>query len=139
LITDVVGVRVGHTTLWEGDDVRTGVTVVVPPRLPCFAGSHTLNGNGEVTGLEWIRESGYLTSPVGLTNTHSVGVVRDALVSWEVRQADDRWHLPVVGRPGTASSTTSTGCMCARTTSSRRSRRRPAGRSSRGASGRAPG
>jgi D-aminopeptidase len=97
LITDVAGVRVGHATLWEGDDVRTGVTVVVPPRLPCFAASHTLNGNGEVTGLEWVRESGYLTSPMGLTNTHSVGVVRDALVSWAVRHGDEGWHLPVVG------------------------------------------
>jgi D-aminopeptidase len=97
LITDVAGVRVGHTTLWEGDDVRTGVTVVVPPRLPCFAASHTLNGNGEVTGLEWIRESGFLTSPIGLTNTHSVGVVRDAIVAWEVREGPDEWHLPVVG------------------------------------------
>ena len=67
-ITDVAGVRVGHTTLVAGDDVRTGVTVVVPPE-EAFAGAHRLNGNGEVTGLEWVRESGVLTTPVGLTNT----------------------------------------------------------------------
>ena len=89
------GVRVGHTTLIEGDDVRTGVTVVVPPALPLFAGAHRLNGNGELTGLEWIRESGLLTTPIGLTNTHSVGVVRDALVAASIGRAD--WSLPVVG------------------------------------------
>src|SRR5205807_1881062 len=78
-ITDVDGVRVGHTTLIEGDDVRTGVTVVVPLELPLFAGCHRLNGNGELTGLEWVRESGFLTTPIGITNTFSVGVVRDAI------------------------------------------------------------
>src|SRR5207237_4999150 len=62
-ITDVAGVRVGHTTLVEDDDVRTGVTIVVPPDLPLFAGCHRLNGNGELTGLEWVRESGLLTTP----------------------------------------------------------------------------
>ena len=111
-ITDVAGVRVGHVTLIEGDGplrvgdgpVRTGVTVVVPPGTlaePLFAGAHRLNGNGELTGLEWIRESGLLTSPIGLTNTHSVGVVRDALVAHEVAargtEAGDFWALPVVG------------------------------------------
>src|ERR687888_1959582 len=79
-ITDVEGVRVGHTTLIEGADVRTGVTVVVPPEEPLFAAPFRLNGNGEMTGLEWVRESGLLTTPIALTNTHSVGVVRDALV-----------------------------------------------------------
>ena len=74
-------IRVGHTTLIEGDDVRTGVTVVVPPPEPLFAGAHRINGNGELTGLEWVRDSGLLTTPIGLTNTHSVGVVRDALVA----------------------------------------------------------
>jgi D-aminopeptidase len=97
-ITDVPGVRVGHSTIVEGDDVRTGVTVVVPPELPLFAGAHRLNGNGELTGLEWVRESGMLTTPIGLTNTHSVGVVRDALVTAAVRNGDaDAWALPVVG------------------------------------------
>jgi D-aminopeptidase len=104
-ITDVPGVRVGHATLVEGDDVRTGVTVVLPHegspwQEPVFSGAHRLNGNGELTGLEWIRESGLLTSPVGLTNTHSVGVVRDALVAAEVDaqpQPNGAWVLPVVG------------------------------------------
>jgi D-aminopeptidase len=104
-ITDVAGVRVGHTTLIEGDDVRTGVTVVFPHEGdpggdPLFAGCHRLNGNGELTGLEWVRESGLLTTPIGLTNTHSVGVVRDALIEWAIRRgvmAEDSWSLPVVG------------------------------------------
>ena len=94
-ITDVDGVRVGHTTLIEGDDVRTGVTVVVPRELPLFAGAHTLNGNGELTGLEWVRESGFLTTPIAITNTFSVGVVRDAIAAAAAN--DDEWALPVVG------------------------------------------
>ena len=112
-ITDVPGVRVGHTTLIEGEGplrvgqgpVRTGVTVILPregdpTRDPCFAGCHRLNGNGELTGLEWVRELGMLTTPVALTNTHSVGVVRDALIAARVRQGaldEDVWSLPVVG------------------------------------------
>jgi D-aminopeptidase len=102
-ITDVPGVRVGHATIVEGDAVRTGVTVVQPHegnawKEPVFAGPHRLNGNGELTGLEWIRESGLLTSPIGLTNTNSVGVVRDALVAAEAAaRGDDFWSLPVVG------------------------------------------
>jgi D-aminopeptidase len=109
-ITDVAGVRVGHATIVEGagplvvgrGPVRTGVTVVVPhPGDPfheaVFAGAHRLNGNGELTGLEWVRESGRLTSPIGLTNTHSVGVVRDALVALAVRPGREAWTLPVVG------------------------------------------
>src|SRR3954462_14488812 len=112
-ITDVAGVRVGHATIIEGDGplvvgrgpVRTGVTVVVARgpddgREPVFAGCHRLNGNGELTGLEWIRESGRLTTPIGLTNTHSVGVVRDALVAAGAAERDERelfWSLPVVG------------------------------------------
>jgi D-aminopeptidase len=103
-ITDVEGVRVGHTTVVEGNDVRTGVTVILPTvdpwGGPLFAGPHVLNGNGELTGLEWVRESGCLTTPVAITNTHSVGVVRDALIVWEVeRRAGEQvlWSLPVVG------------------------------------------
>jgi D-aminopeptidase len=98
-ITDVAGVRVGHTTLIEGDDVRTGVTVVLPTPdgAPCFAAPHRLNGNGELTGLEWVRESGLLTTPIGITNTFSVGVVRDALVTSQHNANRGRWHLPVVG------------------------------------------
>ncbi len=101
-ITDVPGVRVGQTTL-HGDGINTGVTVVVPHdgiwTEPVFAGSHVLNGSGELTGLEWIRESGELTTAIGLTNTHSVGVVRDALVAEQVRVRGDGayWSLPVVG------------------------------------------
>ena len=85
--------------------MRTGVTVIVPSEADVaveqlFAGCHTLNGNGELTGLEWVRESGRLTTPIALTNTHSVGVVRDALVAHSVRGRDDddlSWALPVVG------------------------------------------
>ena len=112
-ITDVAGVRVGHETIVRGDGplvvgegpVRTGVTVVVPHdgdtwTEPVFAGSHTLNGNGEVTGLEWIREAGLLNGPIGLTNTHSVGTVRDALVGAATRmglRGTSSWALPVAG------------------------------------------
>jgi D-aminopeptidase len=94
-ITDVGGIRVGHATLVEGDDVRTGVTMIVPPVTPLFAGCHRLNGNGELTGLEWVRESGMLTTPIGITNTFSVGVVRDAIAAQSAD--DDAWALPVVG------------------------------------------
>ena len=94
-ITDVGGVLVGHSTLIDGEAIRTGVTVIVPPEVPLFAGCHRLNGNGELTGLEWVRESGLLTTPIGITNTFSVGVVRDAIAA---RSADDdAWSLPVVG------------------------------------------
>ena len=105
-ITDVAGVKVGSVTLIEGDDVRTGVTVILPSEADVgaeqlFAGCHTLNGNGELTGLEWVRESGRLTTPIALTNTHSVGVVRDALVAHSVAERGDDdgfyWALPVVG------------------------------------------
>jgi len=94
-ITDVEDVRVGHTTLIEGEAVRTGVTVVVPPETPLFAGCHRLNGNGELTGLEWVRESGFLTTPIGITNTFSVGIVRDAIAA--ASADEDAWSLPVVG------------------------------------------
>jgi D-aminopeptidase len=94
-ITDVDGVRVGHTTLFEGDAIRTGLTIVVPPETPLFAGCHRLNGNGELTGLEWVRESGLLTTPIGITNTFSVGVVRDAIAAESADE--DAWSLPVVG------------------------------------------
>jgi D-aminopeptidase len=97
-ITDVESILVGHTTLIEGEDVRTGVTVVLPPAGSSFAGAHRINGNGELTGLEWVRDSGLLTTPIGLTNTHSVGVVRDALVAAaQQSEGQNRWSLPVVG------------------------------------------
>jgi D-aminopeptidase len=112
-ITDVQGVAVGHTTLISGEGplvvgqgpVRTGVTVILPrggraSADPVFAGSHVLNGNGEMTGLAWIDESGLLESPIAITNTHSVGVVRDALIGYRARHMDDplaiTWSLPVV-------------------------------------------
>jgi D-aminopeptidase len=94
-ITDVEGVRVGHTTIVEGDSVRTGVTVVIPPELPAFAAPFRLNGNGELTGLEWVRESGLLTTPIGITNTFTVGVVRDTIAAQSTDE--DAWALPVVG------------------------------------------
>ena len=98
-ITDVAAVRVGHTTVIEGGDVRPGVTVIVPGAAGerWFAATHRLNGNGEVTGLEWIRESGFLTTPIAITNTFSVGVVRDALVAAATKESGAEWHLPVVG------------------------------------------
>ena len=111
-ITDVADVRVGHCSIVSGDGplrrgsgpVRTGVTVVVPHAGDVWtdtvpAGYHVLNGNGEMTGLAWLGECGTLASPIGLTNTHSVGVVRDALVDDEVRSrgpVDVYWGLPVV-------------------------------------------
>jgi D-aminopeptidase len=112
-ITDVPGIRVGHETLIRGNGplvvgegpVRTGVTVIVPHDRdvwtePLFAGCHILNGNGDMTGLEWIREAGLLVGAIGITNTHSVGTVRDALVRHAVRSRPhpaDVWTLPVVG------------------------------------------
>src|SRR5215203_7448283 len=109
-ITDVEGVRVGHSTIIRGEGplvvgegpVRTGVTVVCPREgwtreEPAFAGCHRFNGNGEMTGLEWIREAGVLETPVAITNTHSVGVVRDALIAAEFEQStEEYWVLPVV-------------------------------------------
>ena len=109
-ITDVAGVEVGHTTLISGSGtlivgqgpVRTGVTVVHPRGKansdPVFASWFTLNGNGEMTGTTWVQESGYLEGPIGITNTHSVGVVRDAIIKWEVSQKNvlQPWWLPVV-------------------------------------------
>lgn len=106
-ITDVPGVRVGHTTLKtriDGKQVRTGVTVVQPRagearHQPCFAGYHVLNGNGDATGLEWINEAGLLTTPMAITNTHSVGIVRDTLIALERERLQDPavyWCMPVV-------------------------------------------
>src|SRR3989454_10592266 len=112
-ITDVRGVEVGHTTLISGDGplkvgagpVRTGVTAVLPrgkdSKDPVFAGWFTLNGNGEMTGTTWVEESGFLDGPVMITNTHSVGVVRDAVIQWRVAHHQPEvttywWALPVV-------------------------------------------
>src|SRR5882672_583850 len=113
-ITDVAGVIVGHTTLISGSGklqvgrgpVRTGVTAVLPRGQdslsnPVFSGWWSLNGNGEMTGTTWVEESGFLEGPVMITNTHSVGVVRDAVIQWRVAhgQPDPTgywWSLPVV-------------------------------------------
>ena len=109
-ITDVAGVEVGSTTLISGSGplvpgkgpVRTGVTVVHPRGKanpdPVFAAWFTLNGNGEMTGTTWIEESGMLEGPIAITNTHSVGVVRDAIIQWENAQKNalQPWWLPVV-------------------------------------------
>ena len=148
-ITDVPGVRVGHCTrviAGEGalevgrGPVRTGVTVVVPRpepawEQPAFAGAYSLNGNGELTGLAWLREAGLLlTSPIALTSTHAVGAVHDALIGHEaaarpaeVSSGASRWSP----RPGTASSTTSTAVISGRARRVRarlgRPRRRPRG------------
>ena len=113
-ITDVKGVEVGHTTLISGSGalkigvgpVRTGVTAILPRGKanfndPVFAGWFSLNGNGEMTGTAWIDESGFLDGPIMITNTHSVGVVRDAVIQWRVQHGppDESgywWSLPVV-------------------------------------------
>jgi D-aminopeptidase len=106
-ITDVPGVEVGHVTLIEGDSVRTGVTAVLPrgkgesSRDQCFGGFFSLNGNGEMTGTAWLEESGLLEGPVMITNTNSVGVVRDAVIAYAARRwgpkgYQELWSLPVV-------------------------------------------
>jgi len=112
-ITDIKGVEVGHTTLISGNGplkvgigpVRTGVTAVLPrgkaSNDAVFAAWFTLNGNGEMTGTTWVEDSGFLSGPVMITNTHSVGVVRDTVIDWRVRRGDPDqeeywWSLPVV-------------------------------------------
>src|SRR6184192_3297365 len=113
-ITDVPGVEVGYTTLISGEGklevgkgpVRTGVTAILPRghaslNDPVYAGFFSLNGNGEMTGTAWVEESGFLEGPVVITNTHSVGVARDAAIAWRVKQgAADKtgywWSTPVV-------------------------------------------
>ena len=113
-ITDVDGVAVGHSTIISGNGrlvvgrgpVRTGVTAILPRGMdtdPVFAGWSCLNGNGEMTGTTWVEESGFLEGPIMITNTHSVGVVHDAVIEWmNRRKAEDprigevHWSLPVV-------------------------------------------
>lgn len=111
-ITDVPGVEVGYTTLISGEGklevgkgpVRTGVTAILPRghsslNDPVYAGFFSLNGNGEMTGTAWVEESGFLEGPIVITNTHSVGVARDAVVAWQVKQgtaSQTLWSLPVV-------------------------------------------
>ena len=113
-ITDVAGVELGYTTLMSGDGklevgkgpVRTGVTAILPRghnslNDPVYAGVFSLNGNGEMTGTAWVDESGFLEGPIVITNTHSVGVARDAVIAWRIKHgAADKtgywWSLPVV-------------------------------------------
>jgi len=111
-ITDVPGVEVGYTTLISSEGklevgkgpVRTGVTAILPRghasfNDPVYAGFFSLNGNGEMTGTAWVEESGFLEGPVVITNTHSVGVARDAVIAWRVKQgtgSQTLWSLPVV-------------------------------------------
>src|SRR5216117_555278 len=113
-ITDVPGVEVGYTTLISGEGklevgkgpVRTGVTAILPRghaslNDPVYAGFFSLNGNGEMTGTAWVEDGGFLEGPIIITNTHSVGVARDAVIAWRVKQgAADKtgywWSTPVV-------------------------------------------
>src|SRR5258708_22035903 len=113
-ITDVPGVEVGYTTLISGDGklevgkgpVRTGVTAIIPRghdslNDPVYAGYFSLNGNGEMTGTAWVEESGFLEGPIVITNTHSVGVARDAVIAWRIKHGAAAatgywWSLPVV-------------------------------------------
>lgn len=113
-ITDVAGVEVGYTTIIRGagklvvgkGPVRTGVTAIIPRghdslNDPVYAGIFSLNGNGEMTGTHWIEESGFLEGPIVITNTHSVGVARDAVIAWRIKHgASDAsgywWSLPLV-------------------------------------------
>src|SRR5947209_8938591 len=117
-ITDVAGVEIGYTTLISGEGklvvgkgpVRTGVTAIIPRghdslNDPVYAGVFSLNGNGEMTGTNWIEESGFLEGPIVITNTHSVGVARDAVIAWRIKHgaADASgywWSLPPVGERG---------------------------------------
>jgi L-aminopeptidase/D-esterase-like protein len=113
-ITDVPGVEVGHATLISGEGklqvgvgpIRTGVTAILPRgknnATPVFAGTFSQNGNGEMTGTAWIEESGFAEGPILITNTHSVGVVRDATIKWQIAKHtpgqlfNDLWSLPIV-------------------------------------------
>jgi D-aminopeptidase len=102
-ITDVPGLELGYATLIEGEGVRTGVTAIHPrgrarPGDPCAAGFHSQNGNGEMTGLAWIAESGTMAGPICLTNTHAVGIAHAGIVRWTARhhpELAEAWLLPV--------------------------------------------
>jgi len=102
-ITDVEGIEVGYTTLIEGENTRTGVTIIHPrgrrDHTPVYAGHFAFNGNGEMSGAAWVEEGGFLEGPIGITNTHSVGIVRDTIIAWQVKQGAifQRWSCPVVG------------------------------------------
>ena len=101
-ITDVEGITVGYSTIIEGDSARTGVTIIHPRGRdnhdPVFAGWFPFNGNGEMTGSAWVEEGGFLEGPIGITNTHSVGVVRDTIIQWQAEQDKifQGWSCPLV-------------------------------------------
>ena len=101
-ITDVDGITVGYSTIIEGDSARTGVTIIHPRGQtnhdPVFAAWFPFNGNGEMTGSAWVEEGGFLEGPIGITNTHSVGVVRDTIIQWQVQQDKifQGWSCPLV-------------------------------------------
>ena len=107
-ITDVPGVTVGYSTVIHGESARTGVTIIHPhgakDHTPVYAGVHSFNGNGEMTGAAWIEEGGLLEGPIGITNTHSVGVVRDAIIAWQVKTDSlyQKWSCPVVAETADA-------------------------------------
>ncbi|WP_348628744.1 P1 family peptidase [Mesorhizobium sp. WSM3879] len=113
-ITDVAGIEVGYSTVISdapalgGGPARTGITAILPRgqtgpiRAPVWAGFHSLNGNGEMTGTHWIEEAGYFTGPIGITNTHSVGTVHQSILEWMIDKPDTgvgpyKFMLPVVG------------------------------------------
>jgi L-aminopeptidase/D-esterase-like protein len=101
-ITDVPGVTVGYCTIIEGESARTGVTIIHPrgqdDHDPVFAAWFPFNGNGEMTGSAWVDEGGFLEGPIGITNTHSVGVVRDTIIQWQVEHSRifQGWSTPLV-------------------------------------------
>jgi D-aminopeptidase len=101
-ITDVPGVTVGYATVIEGDSARTGVTILHPrgkaDHDPVFAAWFPFNGNGEMTGSAWVEEGGFLEGPIGITNTHSVGIVRDTIIQWQVEHSRifQGWSCPLV-------------------------------------------
>lgn len=107
-ITDVEGVTVGYSTIIEGSSARTGVTIIHPrgamDHTPAFAGFHSFNGNGEMTGAAWVEEGGMLESPIGITNTHSVGMVHDGIIRWQAKNnaLHQKWSCPVVAETADA-------------------------------------
>lgn len=101
-LTDVSSVTVGYATVIKGESARTGVTIIHPRgrenHEPVFAGTFAFNGNGEMTGAAWVEEGGMLEGPIGITNTHSVGIVRDTIIEWQSKNDAiyQRWSCPVV-------------------------------------------
>jgi len=107
-ITDNDGITVGYSTIIEGDAARTGVTIIHPrgskDHTPVYAGMHSFNGNGEMTGTAWVEEGGLLEGPIGITNTHSVGIVRDTIIAWQIKNNAmyQPWSCPVVAETADA-------------------------------------